>query len=309
MRKMLAGLVASLLVVGCVGAGEDAAKKAADQNAPKDEKKAEVKADAGAKGPEIIFGSNRSGQFRIWGVNADGAGLKQISQGAKDDEMDVDPNWSMDGTKITFTSTRNGGKPNIWKMNADGSGAELICEGREGEWSPDAKKVTFIRNDKVWVRDLASGKDKQIVPDSFKICSGPAFSPDGKTVAFACRWEGANGVYTVPADGSAEPTKVYDKKPACQPHYSPDGKLIVYETETNIYTIQPDGQKNKPITYWGGVQRFAQWSPDGKQLVYCQGVSEKGPWELYLVPSTSGNPTKLTDGGSDVNPCWLPVKK
>ncbi|MBA4388533.1 MAG: hypothetical protein C0404_11165 [Verrucomicrobia bacterium] len=309
MTKWIAGLVIGAMVAGCTIAGEDAAKKDGEKAGAKDPKAAEAKpAVGGTKAGDIIFGSNRSGQFRIWSINADGSDLKQVSQGAKDDEMDVDPNYSMDGTKITFTSTR-GGKPNVWRMNADGSGAEMICEGRESEWSPDARKVTFIRNDKVWVRDLESGKEKQVVPDSFKICSGPAFSPDGKLVTFGCRWEGANAVYTVPADGGAEPTKVYDKKPACQPHFSPDGKLIAYETETNICTIQPDGQKNKLVTYWGGVQRFANWSPDGKTLVYCQGASEKGPWELYLVPSISGNPTKLTSDGSDVNPCWSPVKK
>jgi Tol biopolymer transport system component len=78
----------------------------------------------------------------------------------------------------------------------------------------------------------------------------------------------------------------------------------VYETETHLCTINPDGTKNRVITYFGGVQRYARYSPDGKFLVFCQGVSESGPWELYIVPSGGGTPQRLTEGGSDMYPDW-----
>jgi Tol biopolymer transport system component len=78
----------------------------------------------------------------------------------------------------------------------------------------------------------------------------------------------------------------------------------VYETETHIGTINPDGTKNRVITYFGGVQRYARYSPDGKLLVFCQGVSEQGPWELYVIPATGGPPQRLIEGGSDMYPDW-----
>jgi Tol biopolymer transport system component len=52
------------------------------------------------------------------------------------------------------------------------------------------------------------------------------------------------------------------------------------------------------------VQRYGRFSPDGKVLIFCQGVSEKGPWELYTIPAAGGTPHKLTDGGSDMYPEW-----
>ena len=97
---------------------------------------------------------------------------------------------------------------------------------------------------------------------------------------------------------------LYDKKGACEPHFSPDGKRIVYETETRIRTINADGTGNRLITYFGGVQRYARWSPDGKNLVYCQGASEKGPWELYVISSVGGRPRQLTRDASDMYPSW-----
>ena len=58
------------------------------------------------------------------------------------------------------------------------------------------------------------------------------------------------------------------------------------------------------MTYFGGVQRYGRFSPDGKSIVYCQGASERGPWELYIIPAQGGTPVKLTEGGSDMNPDW-----
>jgi len=107
----------------------------------------------------------------------------------------------------------------------------------------------------------------------------------------------------VPA-GGGRPAKVYDKKGACEPHWSLDGKRLVYETETNICTIGPDGTKNRPLTHFGGVQRYGRFSPDGKWVVFCQGVSQRGPWELYRIGAQGGTPRKLTEGGSDMQPDW-----
>src|SRR5207237_8701268 len=100
------------------------------------------------------------------------------------------------------------------------------------------------------------------------------------------------------------PNKVYDKQGACQPHWAPSGKTLVYETETHVCTINPDGTKNRVITYYGGVQRYARFSPDGTKLIFCQAASPEGPWELYIVPATGGTPVTLNDGGSDMYPDW-----
>jgi Tol biopolymer transport system component len=147
------------------------------------------------------------------------------------------------------------------------------------------------------------GTAKVISPEDWPHCSGPAWSPDGKSLAFAARWDGGNGIFVIPV-GGGKPAKVYDQQGACEAHWSPDGTRLVYETETHICTINPDGTKNRVITYFGGVQRYARYSPDGKSLVFCQGVSEQGPWELYIIPATGGTPVKLTEGGSDMYPDW-----
>jgi TolB protein len=188
-------------------------------------------------------------------------------------------------------------------MARDGAKPERLCDGDQAEASPDGKAIAFRRGEKLWTRDLATGAERCISPKDWPHCSGPAWSPDGRTIAFACRWDAGNAVFLVPAVGG-EPTKVYGEQGACEPHWSPDGKLLVYETETHIATIQPDGKKNRLVTYFGGVQRYGRFSPDGTSIIFCQGASEQGPWELYLIPAQGGTPTKLTDGGSDMQPDW-----
>jgi len=251
--------------------------------------------------PLIIFSSKRGGSWAIWSVLPDGSKPSQISKPAKD-EQDVDPAFNGDGSRILFTSTR-GGKAGLWVIGRDGADLKRVCDGDQGGWSPDAKSIVLRRGGKLVTRELESGKEKVVSPDGMDKCSGASWSPDGSSIAFALLGEGSNSLYIIPAQGG-EAKKIYDKQGACQPHWAPSGKFLVYETETHLCTINPDGTKNRLITYYGGVQRFARFSPDGKKLVFCQAASPEGPWELYVIPATGGTPVKLTEGGSDMYPDW-----
>jgi len=249
----------------------------------------------------IVFSSNRSGPWRIWTVRPDGSQIRQLTKG-RPEEHDVDPVFSPDGRLVLFSSTR-GETAGIWTVPADGSAPRRICDGDQADWSPDGRSIVFRRKGRLYTRELATGKEKCISPQDWPHPSGPSWSPDGKTIAFACRWDAGNAVFLVGADGG-EPSKLYDRKGACEPRWSPDGTRLLYETEAHIATIGYDGKKNRPVTWFGGVQRYGQWSPDGKSIVFCQGPSERGPWELYRIASQGGTPVKLTGGGSDMSPDW-----
>jgi Tol biopolymer transport system component len=249
----------------------------------------------------IVFCSDRSGPWHIWTVRPDGSDLREITKG-NEQENDVDPVVDPGGTQVLFSSTR-GGRAGVWRMAIDGTAMERVCDGDQAEWSPQGDMLALRHEDKIVVRDLKSGSQRTVSPERLPHCSGPAWSPDGRELAFAGRTDGANALYRVAVHGG-EAVPVYNRKGACEPHWSPDGTRLVYETETQICTIQPDGKKNQVVTFFGGVQRYGRYSPDGKWIVFCQGSSERGPWELYKIPVAGGTPVRITEAGSDMFPDW-----
>ena len=101
----------------------------------------------------------------IFVVNADGTGLTQITHGVTGQEFSAAPDWSPDGTKITFHRTG----PSTWVMNADGSGAVGPHGSRRGtttsrspSWSPDGTKIVFRRQGGIWTMNADGTNQTQL---------------------------------------------------------------------------------------------------------------------------------------------------
>jgi Tol biopolymer transport system component len=81
--------------------------------------------------------------YDIYVMNPDGTGQTQLTTDAGHDEL---PNWSPDGSKIAFSSDRDGDYE-IFVMNADGTGQTQITADTANDhapaWSPDGKKIAF----------------------------------------------------------------------------------------------------------------------------------------------------------------------
>ena len=80
----------------------------------------------------------------IYVINADGTGKRRLT---RDAAFDCCPSWSPDGTKILFTSARDG-NDEIYVMNADGSGQRTISPSPSTQefgavWSPDGRTIAF----------------------------------------------------------------------------------------------------------------------------------------------------------------------
>ena len=79
-------------------------------------------------GMKLAFISTHDGDPEIFVMNADGTGLKKLTENTA---VDAAPSWSPDGGKIVFTSDRSGAFE-LYRMNADGSQQQMIPTPVEG---------------------------------------------------------------------------------------------------------------------------------------------------------------------------------
>jgi serine/threonine protein kinase len=150
--------------------------------------------------------------------------------------------------------------------------------------SPDGKYVLNVQNDNglqsLWLRNVPTGSDTQILPPSAAIYSSLAFSPDGNYVYF--RKAGINTqsewqLYRTPVLGGTPQSIVQDVDTNIT--FSPDGRRMAYaranDPEVGKYrllTANLDGSEETVLRIVDIAQedfpRFVSWSPDGKRIAY-----------------------------------------
>jgi Tol biopolymer transport system component len=166
-------------------------------------------------GTQITFHSVRGpasgpghSALEIFTMNADGSGETRLTDNTFQDSL---PSWSPDGSKIAFTSNRDGGDFEIYVMNADGSNPTRLTsspgEDAHPAWSPDGSEITFhsrrTGNLDIFVMN-ADGSDVRQVTDTSTFEFFPVWSPDGTRIAFTGNTIDTSNfdVYDMNVDGS-----------------------------------------------------------------------------------------------------------
>jgi len=150
---------------------------------------------------------------------------------------DINPVFSDDGTRVAFTTWRNG-NADVFIRNANGVGdpAPLI----------------------------ASPADEAIED----------WSPDGRWIAYELRRDAYEDIWVLPLEGGepGEPFPIVEGNfHKGEPQFSHDGNWFAYVTDESgafeVYVMSfPDGQQRDKVSTAGGGQ--PRWSPDGSELYY-----------------------------------------
>ncbi|MEZ4700379.1 MAG: amidohydrolase family protein [Rhodothermales bacterium] len=110
--------------------------------------------------------------------------------------------------------------------------------------SPDGARLAFGALDRLYVAAYPGGTPARLTNAAF-IEAQPAWSPDGRWIAYVS-WEGMGGhVYKMRADGQGQPVKL-TRVPAVyqEPAWSPDGKrIVVVSGPAHAYV-----ESNDPVT-------------------------------------------------------------
>jgi len=124
----------------------------------------------------------------------------------------------------------------------------------------------------------------------------PAWSADGKSIAFQSNRDGPYHIYVMNTDGSNLRQLTSGDNDDRHPTWSPDGKTIAVDTGSEIrreIALIDVGSKNRTtITKLGMTAQFPSFSPDGKTIVFF--LYNLGTMDLWTVGRDGSNAAAVT---------------
>ena len=223
-------------------------------------------------GRRLVFVSNRDGDDELFLMNANGSGLRQLTRNRA---VDTTPAWSPDGRSLVFASNRAGGEHKLYLLRLNPGSARPLTTGPRTafdiapSWSPDSRLIAFASNraayanSDIWlVRPNGTGLRRLTRTAGSESHPGdegtPAFSPDGRRIAFSTNRDRQQEIYVMDADG----------------------------TGVRRLTRAP-----------GRDDILPRWSPDGRSIAFTGTPFPQGQPSVYVVPAAGGAVRRLTAGG------------
>ena len=225
------------------------------------------------KNGRIAFVTSQTGTNQLYTVNPDGSDLFQVTNlPPANDGLAWFPDFSPDGQRIAFAHDMTG-RLELYIINADGSGLTQITHGGGAipRWSPDGTHLVF-------------GKFVDI---------SPLFPGVGVGV-----------IATIKADGTREKllsSRVWD---SLDGEYTPDGKHIVFETQTDGYVaalwiMNTDGSQQRRLTAPELESGDPDISPDGRQIIFYNNQNTPKLNSIFKVNIDGTGATRLTGPGHE----------
>jgi hypothetical protein len=219
--------------------------------------------------------------------------------------------WASDAGQLVYSRPPLGAGQMAW-FTRDGRHVGLFDQIGSGglRLSPDGARAVFTRGSytlNLWLMEFSSSVVTRLTFANDD--SGPAWSPDGRQIAFSSSRSGIFQIYRKDAYGGGQEeqlTRGPNNKRVTD--WSRDGKFLLYmeedpKTGVDVWALPLEGdRKPLPLLQTEFDERRAEFSPDGKWIAYES--NESGVFEVYVraVPTFTGKWQISNRGGT--NPRW-----
>ena len=232
-----------------------------------------------------------------------------------DPAWDGNPAFSPDGSSIAFIRQGPGEKARVFLTTALGPPERKLAEiDQTGAltwhttgglaWTPDGKSLVITDRDAedqrwgLFLLSVDSGEKRRLTyaPEE-RVDTDPAFSPDGRTLAFVRGAQATSDIHLLSVSRDfqpmGEPKRItFENQWSQRPAWALDGSEIVFSSGTvpnfNLFRIASAGSgKLRRLAGCGEDGSEASISRHGHRLAYTRELTDTNIWRLE-VPGTGG---------------------
>ena len=155
-------------------------------------------------GSRIAFVSRKNGKSQIYLKDTSGSNLSMLTGDSVSKE---NPRWSPDGKRIAYYGNVEAGHDSIYIIDADGKNKFTLCQGVWPSWSPDGNRIIFTYNDVIYKIKIDDTVKTKIIDNAYFARWSPDAK---KLAFIRRMWKAEKGwpvksaVFIINADGTSE---------------------------------------------------------------------------------------------------------
>jgi TolB protein len=212
--------------------------------------------------------------------------------------------------EIVFVGPYGGRGANVLAIRADGTNLRLLAaNGYTPRWSPGGTRIVFARAAQdpgpspttgLAVVPAAGGAAASITSGAD---SSPAWSPDGRWIAFSRFENGTTSLYVVAPDG----TRLRKLRAAVRGPgvWAPDSRRLLVPYRNGLATIDLAGRLRR--LPHARCAADGSWSPNGRWIAFASCVDRtRSRFGISVEYPDGGSFRRLTRSSSDADPAWAP---